>query len=66
MRHYHPYTQDQAYLLPVAPTEVILPTDPVHVVRRAVDELDLGAMHRRLRAEQGRPPFEYCKGAPVA
>lgn len=57
MRHYHPYTPDQAFLLPVALTEVILPTDPVHVVRRAVDELDLGAIHRKLRAERGRPPF---------
>jgi len=57
MRQYHAYTPDQAFLLPVALTEVILATDPVHVVRRAVDELDLSAIHQKLRAERGRPPF---------
>ena len=57
MRPYHPYTPDQAFLLPVALTDVISPSDPVHVVRRAVEELDLGAIHRALRSERGRPPF---------
>jgi transposase len=57
MRPYHPYTPDQAFLLPIVLTEVISPSDPVHVVRRAVDELDLESMHRRLRAGRGRPPF---------
>jgi len=57
MRPYHPYAPDQAFLLPVALTEVISPTDPVHAVRAAVEQLDLGTIHRRLRAERGRPPF---------
>lgn len=57
MRHYHPYTPDQAFLLPASLTEVIHPSDPVYVVRRAVDELDLGMIHQKLRAERGRPPF---------
>ena len=57
MRPYHPYTPDQAFLLPVALTDVISPSDPVHVVRLAVEELDLGAIHRALRSERGRPPF---------
>lgn len=57
MRPYHPYTPDQAFLLPVALTEVIQPTDPVHVVRRAVEHFDLGAFHGKLRAERGRPPY---------
>lgn len=57
MRPYHPFTPDQAFLLPPALTEVIDPADPVHVVRRAVEELDLEAVHAALRAERGRPPF---------
>jgi len=57
MRPYHPYTPDQAFLLPVALTEVISATDPVHAVRHAVEQLDLGSIHRGLRSEKGRPPF---------
>jgi transposase len=57
MRPYHPYTPDQGFLLPVALTEVISPADPVHVVRRTIESLDLTAIHRELRAERGRPPF---------
>jgi transposase len=44
-------------LLPASYAEAIGPADPVHAVRRAVQELDLDAMHRSLRAERGRPPF---------
>jgi transposase len=57
MRPYHPYTPDQAFLLPVDLREVISPADPVHVVRRAVEEFDLGAIHAKLRSVRGRPPF---------
>jgi|SRR5918994_96890 transposase len=57
MRPYHPYAPDQALLLPAAFSDAISPTDPVHAVRRAVGQLDLGAIHERLRAERGRPPF---------
>ncbi|TAK53492.1 MAG: IS1182 family transposase [Dehalococcoidia bacterium] len=57
MRPYHPYAPDQAALLPPAFADVLSPTDPVHVVRRAVEQLDLTALHERLRAERGRPPF---------
>jgi transposase len=57
MRPYHPYTPDQAHLLPASLTEIISATDPVHVVRRAVAELDLSALHAAYRSERGRPPF---------
>ena len=57
MRHYHPYTPDQAFLLPASYGELISPMDPVHAVRRAVEEIDLGAIHEKLRAERGRPPY---------
>jgi transposase len=33
------------------------PLSSVHVVRRAVGELDLGAIHKAYRAERGRPPY---------
>ena len=57
MRDYHPYTPDQAFLLPAALTEVIHPSDPVHVVRKVVEDLDLSPIHRALGAQRGRPPF---------
>ena len=57
MRPYHPYTPDQAFLLPASLTELISATDPVHVVRRAVAQLDLSEIHTAYRAERGRPPF---------
>lgn len=57
MRPYHPYTPDQAFLVPFAWTELISPTDPVHVVRQALERLDLRVIHRRLEAARGRPPF---------
>lgn len=57
MRAYHPYQPDQAFLLPQSYAELVDPADPVHAVRRAVDEFDLGAFHAQLRAEKGRPPF---------
>lgn len=57
MRPYHSYTPDQTFLLPLSLTELISQTDPVHVVRRAVSELDLGSIHAAYRAERGRPPF---------
>jgi hypothetical protein len=44
MRPYHPYTPDQAFLLPASLTEIINTNDPVHVVRRAVAQLDLSAV----------------------
>ena len=57
MRPYHPYAPDQAFLLPQSLLDLIRADDPVHVVRRAVGELDLGAIHRAYRAERGRPPY---------
>jgi transposase len=57
MRPYHPYTPDQAFLLPASLTELISAKDPVHVVRRAVARLDLSPIHASYRAERGRPPF---------
>ena len=57
MRPYHAYSPDQAHLLPASLRELISPTDPVHVVRQAVTELDLGAFHAVYRSERGRPPF---------
>jgi transposase len=57
MRPYHPYTPDQAFLLPASLTEIIGANDPVHVVRRAVAQLDLSRIHDSYRAERGRPPF---------
>jgi transposase/IS5 family transposase len=57
MRPYHPYAPDQAFLLPQSLTELIPPTDPVHVVRRVVGELDLSAIHEAYRCERGRPPY---------
>ena len=57
MRPYHHYAPDQAFLLPASLTEIIRPNDPVHVVRRAVSQLDLSDIHAAYRAERGRPPF---------
>lgn len=57
MRHYTPYTPDQAALLPPSYAELISPQDPVHAVLRAVEELDLSAIHDKLRAVRGRPPY---------
>ena len=57
MRPYHPYTPDQAFLLPASPTEIIDANDPVHVVREALGQLDLSRIHASYRAERGRPPF---------
>lgn len=57
MRHYHPYAPDQAALLPQSFNELISPSDPVHAVRRAVEQFDLAAFHEKLRAERGRPPY---------
>jgi transposase len=57
MRPYHPYTPDQAFLLPASLTELISANDPVHAVRRAVAQLDLSEIHSAYRAERGRPPF---------
>ena len=57
MRPYHPYTPDQAFLLPASLTEMISANDPVHMVRRAVAQLDLSRLHESYRAERGRPPF---------
>jgi transposase len=57
MRHYHPYTPDQAALLPQSFRELISASDPVHAVLRAVEQLDLGAIHEKLRAVRGRPPY---------
>jgi transposase len=57
MRPYHPYTPDQAFLLPASLTELISANDPVHAVRRAVAQLDLSEIHTAYRAERGRPPF---------
>lgn len=57
MRHYHPYTPDQAALLPPSFSELISDTDPVHAVLRTVEQLDLSAIHHKLRAVRGRPPY---------
>jgi transposase len=57
MRSYHPYTPDQALLLPASFAEVISASDPVHAVRRVLEQLDLGAIHAKLQAERGRPPY---------
>lgn len=57
MRSYHPYTPDQASLLPASYAEMISASDPVHVVRSVLEQLDLGAIHEKLRAERGRPPY---------
>jgi len=57
MRPYHSYTPDQAFLLPQSYTELIKPTDPVYAVLRAVEQFDLSAIHDKLRAERGRPPY---------
>src|SRR3990172_5481603 len=57
MRPYHPYTPDQAYLLPLSLAEAVSPDDPVHVVRQVVHGLDLRRIHEAYRCERGRPPF---------
>src|SRR3970040_2984618 len=57
MRPYHPYAQAHAFLLPQSLLDLVRADDPVHVVRKAVGELDLGAIHRAYRAERGRPPY---------
>src|SRR6266480_3522003 len=57
MRPYHPYTPDQAFLLPDSLREIISENDPVHAVRRAVTRLDLSRIHAAYRTERGRPPF---------
>ena len=57
MRPYHPYAPDQAFLLPRSYAELISAADPVHAVRTALEQLDLGAIHARLRAARGRPPY---------
>ena len=57
MRPYHPYSPDQAFLLPASLTEVISANDPVYVIRRVIAELDLSRIHADYRAESGRPPF---------
>jgi transposase len=57
MRAYHAYAPDQAFLLPVSLLEAVDDRDPVHVVRRIVAQLDLGAMHDAYNTSRGRPPF---------
>lgn len=57
MRRYHPYTPDQAFLLPHSYAELISDTDPVHAVRRALEAFDLSSIHAKLRAVRGRPPY---------
>lgn len=57
MRRYHPYTPDQAFLLPHSYAELVSDTDPVHAVRRALEAFDLSSFHEKLRAVRGRPPY---------
>lgn len=57
MRPYHPATPDQTLLLPRALADAISPLDPVHVVQRALAQLDLTAIHHQYRTQRGRPPF---------
>ena len=57
MRPYQGYAPDQAFLLPISLAEAVSERDPVHVVRRAVAELDFTAFHAAYRVERGRPPF---------
>ena len=57
MRPYHQYFPEQAFLLPASLKEAIEPQDPVFLICDAVGHLDLGAIHRALRSERGRPPF---------
>lgn len=57
MRPYHPAAADQSFLFPPSLADAISPRDPVHVVVRAVSELDLTPIHRAYRTQRGRPPF---------
>lgn len=57
MRPYHPATADQSFIFPPSLADALSPRDPVHVVVRAVGELDLSPMHRKYRTRRGRPPF---------
>jgi transposase/IS5 family transposase len=57
MRPYHPYTPDQADLLPVSLGEAIPPDDPVHAIRAILPRLDLRVIHAAYQSERGRPPF---------
>lgn len=57
MRPYHPYTPDQADLLPVSLGEALPPEDPVHAIRAILPRLDLRVIHAAYQSERGRPPF---------
>jgi len=58
MRPFHPYTPDQAALLPATMDEWVSPNDPVRVVREIVSgQLDLSAFLRAYETERGRPPY---------
>jgi len=57
MRTYLAYTPDQSALLPRSLADFIAPGDPVHVVRGAVEQLDLAAFYAFYAAERGRPPY---------
>jgi transposase/IS5 family transposase len=57
MRTYLAYTPDQTALLPKSLGDFISPGDPVHMVRRTVEQLDLAAFFASYAAERGRPPY---------
>ena len=57
MRPYHPYTPDQADLLPVSLGEAMPSEDPVHAIRAILPRLDLSVIHAAYQSERGRPPF---------
>lgn len=57
MRPYHPYTPDQADLLPVSLAQAIPADDPVHAIRALLPRLDLSVIHAAYASERGRPPF---------
>ena len=57
MRPYHPATAEQTFIFPPSLGDALSPRDPVHVVLRALSELDLSPIHRQYRTVRGRPPF---------
>jgi transposase len=57
VRTYLAYTLDQTALLPKSLADFIAAGDPVHMVRWAVERLDLGAFYASYAAERGRPPY---------
>ena len=57
MRTYLPYAPDQTALLPKSLADFISPGDPVHVVKWAIEQLDLSAFYTAYASQRGRPPY---------